>query len=342
MNDSIQPVRWGIISTANIAKAKLVPAMKASPWCDVVAVGSRSLESAKSFAEEFDIPNAYGSYEEVINDPDVEAVYIPLPNHLHVETAIRAAKAGKHILCEKPIALNATEAEVLVNTPKNVLIAEAFMVRHHPQWTKLRSLLKSGQYGEVCTAQALLSFMLDSPNDFRFKPEFGGGALYDLGCYTTMTSRFVFDSEPLRVFCAMEIDSNTNTDYLSSAILDYGNGRQATFTCSIKMAASQRLQVVTNTSMFDLPAPYVPTTSAPASILIDQSAGLDDYAPISIEVEQAEQYQCEATNFAKAVRGVTPLTFGIEDAVNQMRVIDALFASANSGTWTPVSKGVSL
>ncbi|PSJ46828.1 NAD-binding protein [Zobellella taiwanensis] len=335
-NNPANPVRWGIISTAGIARSKLVPAMQASPWCEVLAVGSRSLDGAQAFAKEFDIPRAYGSYEAVLDDPDVEAVYIPLPNHLHIDIALAAAARGKHVLCEKPIAMTGAQAEKLRDVEGNVLVSEAFMVRHHPQWEALREQLRSGKHGPVRTAQAMLSFMLDDPSNFRFNTDFGGGAMYDLGCYATMTTRYVFESEPVRVFCAMSLDPENDTDYLSSAILDYGEGRLASFTVGIKMSAAQRLQVVCEKSMLDLPAPYVPTPGAPAKILIDSHTGLDDFAPISHPMPEAAQYECEATNFAKAVRGEKPLAFGIDDAIRQMRVLDALFASAKSGTWQSV------
>jgi len=330
------PVRWGIISTANIARTELIPAMQASPWCEVSAIGSRTLAGAEQCAREFGIPRAYGSYEAVIEDPEIEAIYIPVPNHLHIDLALAAAAAGKHVLCEKPVAMTAQQAERLNQAPAGIIVAEAFMVRHHPQWESLREMIRSGDHGSVRAVQVLLSINLDKPNDFRFKPELGGGSMYDLGCYATMTTRYVYECEPERVFCALERDPANGTDSLVSAILDYGQGRHASFTVGMKMAAAQRLQVVCEKSLLDLPAPYVPSGGSPAEIIIDSHAYLDDVAPIRHSMPVANQYECEVTNFARAVRGQRELTFGINDAIRQMRVIDALFASAKSGSWQTV------
>ncbi|GGO84481.1 deoxyfructose oxidoreductase [Marinobacterium nitratireducens] len=336
MHANPDAVRWGIIGTASIARAKIIPALQASPWCEIRAVGSRSQDSAEAFAREFDIPRAYGSYEAVLEDPEVEAVYIPLPNHLHIDIALAAAARGKHVLCEKPVALTAGEAERLRDIPDGILVAEAFMVRYHPQWEALRARLRSGEHGAVCAVQVVLSCTLSNPGDFRFNPDFGGGALYDVGSYAAMTARFIFESEPERVFCAMEHDPANGTDYLCSAILDFGRGRHACFTVGLKMAAAQRVQVICEQSMLELPAPYIATAGAPAEILIDSCTGLENSAPKRNAMPGAEQYEREVTHFAQAVRGRQPLPFGAKDAIRQMRVIDALFASAISGTWEMV------
>ena len=327
------PVRWGILSTANIGRARVIPAMLASPWCEVHAIASRDPGRARDFAKDFDIPRAYGSYEELLDDPQIEAVYIPLPNHLHVDLTLAAAAKGKHVLCEKPIAMNAADAARLSAVPDGIIVAEAFMVRHHPQWHELRTRLRSGEHGAPCAVQVMLSFCLNKKDDFRFRPEFGGGAMYDLGCYAAMTSRYVFESEPRRAFCVMERDPANGTDFLASAILDYGEGRHANFTVGIRMAAAQRVQVVCEKSLLDLAAAYVPSAGAPASMLIDSHAGLDEMAPATYDLPVVDQYECEVSDFAKAVRDQQLPTFGIDDAIGQMRVLDALFASARSESW---------
>lgn len=329
----ISPVHWGIVSTAQIGRAKVVPAMLSSPWCTVQAVASRNLTRALEFADQFDIQKAYGSYEELLDDPGIEAIYVPLPNHLHIDMILAAAKRGKHVLCEKPIAMSAAQAERLSEVPEDIIVAEAFMVRHHPQWHELRERLRSGEHGEPRVVQVMLSFMLEAKDDFRFKPEYGGGAMYDLGCYAVMTSRYVFESEPLRVFCTMDHDQASNTDFTASAILDYGAGRHASFTVSIRMAAAQHLQVLCDKSLINLPAPYVPSHGAPARILIDSHAGLDDIAPTVRICQIVNQYEHEVTHFAKTVRGLEAATFGIDDSIRQMRALDALFTSATNGMW---------
>nr|WP_314418482.1 Gfo/Idh/MocA family oxidoreductase [uncultured Erwinia sp.] len=332
------PVRWGVVSTANIACAKIIPAMLASEYCEVKAIASRSLEKAQAKAELFGIPQAYGSYEALLNDPDIEAIYVPLPNDQHIDMVLAAAAHGKHVLCEKPVALTASEAKRLRNIPANLLVAEAFMVRHHPQFDILRQQIRSGEHGRIQAAQILLSFMLDNPGDFRFDVKKGGGALYDLGCYTVMTARYLFDRQPERVFCSMVRAPQNGTDETTHAILDFGQGQQATLTVSLKMAASQRVQVVCEKSLLDLSAPYVPGSSSPATLWIDSHTGLDDAAPQPQTLPVVEQYQCEVTNFSRAIRGELTPEFGVEDAIAQMQVMDALFASAKSGQWAEVAK----
>ncbi|AJQ97383.1 Gfo/Idh/MocA family protein [Gynuella sunshinyii] len=337
LNDSsIKKVKWGIIGTANIARNAIVPALQASPWCEIQAVASRNMDKSKDFAAEFYIPVAYDSYDEILDDPDVEAVYIPLPNHLHLQYALKAAQKGKHVLCEKPITMNAEEAKQLREVPDGIIVAEAFMVRHHPQWHKLRQLIRSGQYGQVRNMQAMFSISLDKPDDFRFKPEFGGGAIYDLGCYTTMSARYVFEQEPERVFCSVIRDPASQVDMTANAILDFGNGRRATFTVSMEMAASQRLQVICEQALIDLPAPYVPGTQHPAEIWVSETGDLTEMLMRPVEVDQVAQYENEVTNFAKAVRGEISQEYAVEDAIRQMQVIDALFASAATETWQSV------
>jgi predicted dehydrogenase len=199
------PVRWGILGAARIARGKVVPGMVASPFCQPQAIAARDLGRAKALADEFGIPSFYDSYEALLDDPEVEAVYVALPNHLHVRWALMAAQKGKHVLCEKPIALTTSEAEALRGVPSNVRISEAFMVRQQPRWARLREILRSGEYGAPRAVQMLLSFFMDNPQDFRNRPEFGGGGIYDLGCYTSMTARYVFEAEPLRVMALAEI-----------------------------------------------------------------------------------------------------------------------------------------
>ena len=333
---NIHKVKWGIIGTANIARNAIIPALQSSPWCEIQAVASRDAGKAKAFAEEFDIPVSYGSYEELLDDDMIEAVYIPLPNHLHLEYTLMAAAKGKHVLCEKPITMNASEAQQLLQVPAGIVVAEAFMVRHHPQWQQLRQLIRSGDHGQVRTVQALFSINLTKLDDFRFNPAFGGGALYDLGCYTTVSARYIFEREPERVFCSVSRDPATQVDLTASAILDFGEGRQATFTVSMEMAASQRLQVVCDKTLIDLSAPYVPTADYPARIRLSTTGDLTQMAIQEPVVIQVAQYECEVSNFARAVRGEKPLEFGVEDAIKQMKVIDALFASVQGDCWQKV------
>lgn len=333
-----KPVRWGILGTANIAVNQLIPAMQASPWSEPWAIGSRNLDKAQQCASDLGIPQAYGSYEAVLDDPEVEAVYIPLPNHLHVDYARQAMARGKHVLCEKPIAMTAAEAETLANVPEGIVLSEAFMVRHQPRWAHLREMLRDAAIGEVRAVQALLSFTLDAPGDFRFRREYGGGALYDLGCYVSMSTRYLFDDEPQRVTTLLERHPDHGVDIRASAILDYGRGRHATFTVSTDMAAAQHLHVVGERGAIDLPLPYVPHHESESTIAVDRARALDRCAPERQAFAPAAQYECEVSNVSRVIRGESAPYFDIHDAIANMRLLDALFASGESGTWQDVAR----
>jgi len=333
-----QPVRWGILGTANIAINHLIPAMQASPWCEPWAIGSRNLDKAQQCAKRMGIPHAHGSYEAVLDDPEVEAVYIPLPNHLHVEYAQQAIARDKHVLCEKPIAMTAGEARALLDVPEGIVFSEAFMVRHQPRWVRLREMLQDAVIGEVLTVQALLSFTLDNPGDIRLQREYGGGALYDLGCYASMTTRYLFGNEPQRIMALLERDPESDVDIRASAILDYGRGRHASFTVSTDMAAAQHLHVVGTTGAIDLPFPYVPRQQGKSDITIDRAKALDQCAPERETFAPAAQYECEVTNVSRVIRGESAPHFDIHDAIANMRLLDALFASGESGVWQDVGQ----
>ena len=329
------PVAWGVLGAARIAAAKTIPAMLASSWCEAKAIAARDLPRAKAIAVQFGIPKAYGSYEALLDDPTIEAVYIALPNHLHVMWALAAARKGKHVLCEKPMAMTAAEARELHAAPRDVKISEAFMVRQQPRWEALRELLSAGTYGKPMTVQSLLSFFMNNPDDFRNRPQFGGGALYDLGCYTAMAARYVFEEEPARVMAVAERDAN-GVDVFATAVLDFGAGRHAAFTVSTAMASAQTLHVVCEKGFVDLPKPYVPPRSEPSQILVDTSASHDLSMVEATTFPAADQYELEVTNFSKIVRGHSAPFFGPDDAIANMRVLDAIFAAIRSGGWQAV------
>lgn len=329
------PVAWGILGAARIAAAKTIPAMLASPWCEAKAVAARDLTRAKAMADQFAIPTAYGSYEALLDDPAIEAVYIALPNHLHVEWALAAARKGKHVLCEKPISMTAAEARELLSAPRGVKISEAFMMRQQPRWEALRAILREGTYGKPRSVQSLLSFFMSNAEDFRNRPEFGGGAIYDLGCYTAETARYIFEEEPKRVMAVAELDAN-GVDIFATAVLDFGGGRHATFTVSTAMASSQTLHIVCDKGFIDLPKPYVPPRSEPSQILIDTSASHDLSMVTATTFEAADQYELEVTNFSKIIRGESAPFFGPDDAIANMRILDAIFAAIRSGGWQTV------
>ena len=222
----MKPVVWGVLGTARIGVEKVLPAMLQSPLIELRGIASRTLATAQTAARRLGIPQAYDSYEALIADPGIEAIYNPLPNHLHVPLTLAAARAGKHVLCEKPMALTADEARALQGVAGKVRIAEAFMVRHHPQWQRVRELLRSGRIGTPRAVQAVFSYFNDNPADIRNQPDIGGGALYDIGCYAIVAARYFFEGEPLRAVALVDRDPQLGIDRLTSGLLDFGAGRQ--------------------------------------------------------------------------------------------------------------------
>ncbi|CUA86117.1 Predicted dehydrogenase [Chelatococcus sambhunathii] len=332
----MEPVRWGILSTARIGREKVVPAMMKSPSCKVVAVASRDLEAARAMASALGIERAYGSYEELLADPEIEAVYNPLPNHLHVPLTLAAAAAGKHVLCEKPIALDAAEARQLEAVADKVLVAEAFMIRHHPQWLAVHDMVRAGEIGELRLVNVLFSYFNVDPANIRNMPEIGGGALYDIGCYAVVSGRFLFEAEPQRVVSLLERDPTFGTDRLSSGLADFGGGRQLVFSVSTQLVPFQRVEVLGTKGRIEIRIPFNAPQGEGTRILVDSGAAHDDAAARFVAIAPCDQYTLQGEAFSRAVRGVAPLAAGIEDAVTNMRILDALYRSAKSGAWEGV------
>jgi len=326
-------VRWGIISTANIGVAKVIPGMLNSKEFEVRAISSRSLPTAKKWAKKLGIPVAYGSYEEMLDDPEIDAVYNPLPNHLHVPLTMAAAAKGKHVLCEKPISITAAEAETLKTAPKGVLISEAFMVRHHPQWLKVRELIKKGKIGTPRAVQVLFSYYNDDPNNVRNMADIGGGAAYDIGCYAIVSGRYFFDAEPTRVVSLVDRDPVFGTDRTTSALMDFGEGRHLTFTVSTQMVPFQRVNILGTKGRIEIEIPFNAPPDAATRIYVDSGKKPGGASAKTVKLAKADQYQLQAESFSRAVRGEEPLEFGVADAILQMRVIDAVFRSEKSGDW---------
>jgi len=327
-------IRWGILGVARIATNKVVPAMQKSELLEVAAIGSRSLDKARAAAEALGIPRAYGSYEELVADPDIDAVYNPLPNHLHVPWSKRAAAAKKHVLCEKPIALTAAEALELVEARERhgVLIQEAFMVRTHPQWLAARELVKGGRIGELRVVQSSFSYFNDDASNVRNIADIGGGGIYDIGCYPITTSRFLFDAEPTRAIALVERDEKFGTDRLASAMLDFPRG-QALFCCSTQLVPYQRTQIFGTRGRIEIEIPYNAPSDRPCRIFVDDGR---DYLGSGVEIATfpaVDQYTLEVEAFSRAILEGTPAPVPLEDAVRNMAVIDALFRSAKSGRW---------
>jgi predicted dehydrogenase len=327
----MKKVIWGILGTARIGALKVIPAMQKSAWIDLRAIASRSQFAAERAASELRIPRAYGSYETLLADPEIEAVYNPLPNHLHVSLTLKAAAAGKHVLCEKPIALTTEEATKLCSTAGKVHIMEAFMVRFHPQWLRARELVKSGAIGELRAIQVFFSYYNDDPNDIRNRAGIGGGALYDIGCYGIVAGRFLFETEPRRAVALVDRDPTLRTDRTISALIDFGEGRQLSFTVSTQCVPYQRLQICGARGRIEIQIPFNAPQGEHTKIFIDDGSALDGKNLKTEVIERCDQYTLETETFSRAVRGGIHLPYGLEDALINMRTIDALFRSEKSG-----------
>ena len=333
----MEKVRWGVLSTAKIGIEHVIPALMKSSGGQLVAIASRDLPRARAAAERFAIPKAYGSYEALLADPEVDAIYNPLPNHLHVPWTEKAAEHGKHVLCEKPIALTATEARQLIDVRDRtgVLIEEAFMVRCHPQWQRAREMVRQGQIGDLRAVQAFFSYMNRDPDNIRNIVEAGGGAVYDIGCYPIVVSRFLFDEEPQRAVALMERDPDMGTDRLTSAVLDFPSG-QASFVCSTQLVGHQRVEIFGTKGRIEIAIPFNAPANETTRIYLD-SGGAPAGASAEVEViEPVDQYALQADLFAAAIRSGGGLAFPLEDSVKNMRVIDAVYRSGRSGAWEEV------
>jgi predicted dehydrogenase len=321
----MRKVRWGILSTAKIGREKVIPAMQAGELCDVVAIASRNKEQGTLVAGQMNIPFVYDSYDKLLNDPQIDAVYIPLPNHLHVEWAIKSLQAGKHVLCEKPIGLSLAEANQLLQASQQhpqLKIMEAFMYRFHPQWIQTKKMVNDGKVGELKTIQSFFSYYNTDPNNIRNQKEAGGGGMMDIGCYCISISRFLFGEEPVSVSGNVEYDPVLETDRIASGILDFSTGT-ASFTCSTQLAPYQRVNILGTTGRIEIEIPFNAPTDKPTRIWLHSK---DDTHEIVFDT--ANQYTIQCDLFSKTILNNEPVPTPLEDAVNNMKVIEAVFESA--------------
>jgi predicted dehydrogenase len=328
-------IRWGILSTANIGTKRVIPAIQSSELGMVAAIASRDGERAAAAAAQFGVRRSYGSYQALLDDPEIDAVYNPLPNHLHVEWTVKALEAGKDVLCEKPIALNAHEAEALVQARDRTgrKVIEAFMVRSHPQWLRVRELVRSGRIGTVRAVQSAFVFTVLDPKNVRNQAEIGGGALYDVGCYPLVTARYLFEAEPERVIALVDRDPALGVDRVTSGMLAFPGGGQLTFTSALQLASYQRVVVLGSAGRIEIQVPFTPQKDHACRLVIDTGKAQDGS---SAEVETfaaVDQYALQCDAAAEVFQGKATQEFPIEDAIANMRVIDALYRSAASGKW---------
>lgn len=326
----MKKIKWGILSTAKIGREKVIPAMQKSELCDVYAIASREKDAAQNAADLLNISKAYGSYEDLLSDGEVDTVYIPLPNHLHVEWAIKALEAGKHVLCEKPIALSSFEAKQLLDASKSkphLKVMEAFMYRFHPQWQRTKQLISEGKVGDLKTIQSFFSYYNVDPTNIRNIKEAGGGAMMDIGCYCVSLSRFIFGKEPQRVFGLVEYDPQTQTDRNASGILDFATGT-STFTCSTQLTPYQRVHIFGTEGRIELEIPFNAPPDKTTRIWLHTKKGSEE-----IVFDMADQYTIQGDLFSKAILENTKVPTPLEDAVNNMKVIEEVIESSKDGLW---------
>lgn len=325
-------IRWGVLGVAKIAAVKVIPGMQRGAHSAVTAIASRDASKAAKAAGELGILKHYGSYEELLADPDIDAVYNPLPNHLHVPWTVKAAEAGKHVLCEKPVALSAAEARTLIAARdlNRVKIGEAFMVHLHPQWLRALEILRSGEIGDLRAFNFVFSYNNRDAENIRNKPELGGGAVMDIGCYPIHTSRWMFGSEPLRVSALMDRDPVFGTDRLTSALLEYPQGH-AVFTCSTQMHPYQRAILFGTQGRIELEIPVNTPPDQESKILIHTSETR------VLTIPPCDQYTLQGDAFSQAILNSAEVPVPLGDAIRNMSVIDAIFAAAKTSSWQPVS-----
>src|SRR5579859_6233258 len=323
-------VRWGVLSTAHIGTATVIPAMQQGAYCEIAAIASRDLEKAEAEAQRLCIPIVYRSYEELLADSQIDAIYNPLPNHLHVPWSIKALEAGKHVLCEKPIAGTVAEAQKLLDAAKqhpNLKIMEAFMYRFHPQWQLARRMVQEGKIGTLRTVQSFFSYYNDDPRNIRNIADVGGGGMLDIGCYNVSVARFIFGAEPQRVSGIVEYDPQLKTDRIASGILDFGQGT-STFTCSTQLTPYQRVNIFGAEGRIEIEIPFNAPRDRPCKIWYQHGDEIEE-----ILLDTSNQYTLQGDAFAQAVLNNTNVPTPIEDAVANMQVIDAVIRSSKSGGW---------
>lgn len=329
-------IRWGVLSTADIGMNQVTPAIQGADRCEVVAIASRSLDTAQEAASQLGIERAYGSYGQLLNDAEIEAVYIPLPNHMHAEWTIAAARAGKHVLCEKPIALSAAEAETMIAAAaeSKVILREAFMYRFHPSWQMARRLVDEGRIGDLTAVDSWFSYFNDDPDNIRNILEYGGGALMDIGCYSIHLSRMLIGGEPTAIKASVQRDPATGVDTYSGAVLEFGN-KVATFGCSTRVETDQRVDIYGTTGRISIEIPFNIPVDRTTRITVT-AGGNPPVAPDSevIEFEPVDQYTLQAEAFAAAVLDGEALPDSGVNAADNIRVIDRVFAAAGPSGWS--------
>ena len=330
----MRKLRWGVLGVANIAVQKVIPAMQRGERCEIIAIASRDLAKAQKAARQLGIPKPHGSYDTLLADREIDAIYNPVPNHLHVPWSIKAAEAGKHVLCEKPIGLSVAEAKQLrdARDRTGVKIGEAFMVRTHPQWLKALELVRGGRIGDVRSIVGFFSYSNLDPANIRNILEYGGGGLMDIGCYPIFTSRYIFGTEPRRVLSLIERDPQMKTDRLTSAILDFPAGH-AIFTCGTQLVPYQRMQIFGTRGRIEIEIPFNAPPDRPCRVFLDDGRDLFGSGIETYEIPTCDQYTIQGDLFSRAVQEGGDVPVPLESSIANMAVIEAIFRSAESAKW---------
>ena len=330
-------VRWGVLGVAKIATEKVIPAMQQGRFSEVTAIASRDEARARAAAGALGLKTAHGSYEALLDDPGVDAIYNPLPNHLHVPWTIRALEAGKHVLCEKPIGLTVADALDVIAARDRTRrkVQEAFMVRTHPQWLRVQSLVAEGRIGDLRSMMGYFSYFNRDASNIRNIHDFGGGAVFDIGCYLVHTSRMIFADEPKRVISLIERDPAMHVDRLASIVLEFDKG-QSVGTCSTQMVAYQRMHIVGTTGRIEVEIPFNAPPDRPCRLFVDDGRTLAGEDREVIEVPTVDQYTVQGDLFSAAILEDGPVAYPMEDTVANMRVIEAVFRSEQTSGWVSV------
>ena len=331
----MRKVRWGVLGTSKFAQTKFIPGMKHCRSGEVTAIASRDLSAAKAAADRLGIAKAYGSYEELLGAADVDVIYNPLPNHLHVPWSIKALEAGKHVLCEKPIGLSCDEARQLLTASRlhpHLKVMEAFMYRHHPQWRRAKQIVDEGGIGDLRTIQSFFSYLNTDAGNIRNRADVGGGGLMDIGCYNVSLSRFIFGAEPKRVIGCLDYDPDFGTDRLTSGVLDFGHGT-ATFTCSTQLVPYQRVNIFGTGGRLEIEIPFNAPPDRSCRMWHQRGANLEE-----VVFDPCDQYTIEADLMSEVILNDTSVPTPLEDSVANMAVIEAIVRSGRDNGWVAITR----
>lgn len=326
----MQKLRWGVLSSAKIGRTKVIPAIQTSSLGEVVAIASRTQESADKAAQELGIKRAYASYEDLLADPDIDAIYNPVPNHLHVPWSIKAIEAGKHVLCEKPLGLNTADVAKLIKVAQahpHLQVMEAFMYRFHPQWQTAKNLVRESSIGQVRSIHSHFAYNNHEQDNIRNNPDWGGGALMDIGCYCISLSRFIYDEEPLRVLGQLTPYAGFDVDCFVSGIMEFADGN-ATFTASTKSEPEQYVEIHGERGSILIPLPFNPVADTITHIIVKHDGEREEIVQIP-----SDHYRNMADAFALSINNKHSVPTPLSDALANMKIIDAIFASAKDSKW---------